>query len=42
VGAAQHLDALHPTGAGIVGDFEVRLHLNHGMLPFLLKRSGDY
>src|ERR1700730_15456477 len=28
-GAAQHLDALHPTGAGIIGDIEVRLHLDH-------------
>src|SRR5258706_3001401 len=27
---AQHLDALHPAGAGIVGDFQVGLHLNHG------------
>ncbi len=27
--AAQHLDALDPTGAGIVGDLEIGPHLNH-------------
>src|SRR5688572_14493266 len=28
LGPAQHLDALHPARAGIVGDLEVRLHLD--------------
>src|SRR3546814_7235481 len=29
--ATQHLDALHPPSAGIVGDLEVRLPLDHGL-----------
>src|SRR5215207_7445497 len=31
--AAQHLDALHPPRAGIVGDVEVGLHLDHAAPP---------
>jgi hypothetical protein len=31
LGAAKHLDALHPARAGVVGDFQVRLHLDHGI-----------
>jgi hypothetical protein len=30
VRAAQHLDAHQPAGATVVGDFQHRLHLNHG------------
>src|SRR5690606_19099960 len=30
----QYLDAHHATGAGIVGDVEIRLHLAHGNDPF--------
>ena len=30
LGAAQHLDTHHRTCAGVVGDVEHRLHLNHG------------
>src|SRR5262249_47497569 len=29
--AAQHLDALHAPGAGVVGDLEVGPHLDHGL-----------
>src|SRR6185503_8445289 len=32
---AQHLDALHPPRAGIVGDVEVGLHLDHAAPPAL-------
>src|ERR1700730_11759099 len=31
--AAQHLDALNPTRAGIIGDVECRLHLDHAAPP---------
>src|SRR6185503_18844496 len=27
---AQHFDALHPASAGVIGDIQVRLHLDHG------------
>jgi hypothetical protein len=30
VRTAQHLDAHQPAGAAVVGDFQHRLHLNHG------------
>src|SRR3546814_1334178 len=33
--AAQHLDALHAAGTRVVGDVELRLHLDHGSGPFL-------
>src|SRR3546814_3633343 len=39
VGAAQHLDALHPTGAGIVGDFEVRSEEHTSELQSLMRIS---
>src|SRR4051812_34222132 len=32
--AAQHLDAHHAPRARVVGDVEVRLHLDHGLDPF--------
>src|SRR5205814_9275496 len=31
--AAEHLDALHPPRAGIVGDIEIGLHLDHAAPP---------
>src|SRR5438874_5024040 len=31
--AAEHLDALHPPRAGIVGDVEIGLHLDHAAPP---------
>src|SRR5262249_58540124 len=31
--AAQHLDALHAAGAGVVGDLEIGPHLDHGLCP---------
>jgi hypothetical protein len=31
VRTAQHLDAHHPLGAGIVGDIEFGGHLNHDL-----------
>src|SRR5262249_41480784 len=31
--AAQHLDTHHRTGAGVVGDVQDRLHLNHFFSP---------
>src|SRR3954469_6542366 len=34
--AAQNLDAHHAPRAGIVGDVEIRLHLDHGLDPFLV------
>src|SRR5690606_34999466 len=34
LGAAQHLDALHTTGAGIVGHVKVGFHLDHRNSPF--------
>src|SRR5260370_34120025 len=37
--AAQHLDALDSTGAGIVGDLEVGSHLDHVCLPCAFKPS---
>jgi hypothetical protein len=37
LGAAQHLDAHDTTSAGIVGDVEVCLHLNHGRYAFLVQ-----
>ena len=39
LGAAQHLDALHPARAGIVGDLEVGLHLDHRCPTLLLARG---
>src|SRR3546814_4243725 len=33
--AAQHLDALHAAGTRVVGDVELRLHLDHRTNPFL-------
>ena len=40
--AAEHLDALHPLGAAVVGDVEDRLHLDHGLdLRRLLEGLGD-
>src|SRR5215469_12292697 len=38
--AAEHLDALHPAGAGIVGDFQVGLHLDHRSLS-LARGAGS-
>jgi hypothetical protein len=32
----EDLDAHHAARAGIVGDVEIRLHLDHGLDPFLV------
>ena len=40
LGAAQHLDALHPARAGIVGDVEIGLHLDHGATPACALRAA--
>jgi hypothetical protein len=34
LGAAQHLDALHPLGAAVVRDVEIGLHLDHRSVSF--------
>src|SRR5262249_9818728 len=34
LGAAQHLDALQTSRAGVVGHVEIGLHLNHGPVPY--------
>src|SRR3546814_19721345 len=31
---AQHLDAHDPASAGVVGDVQVGLHLDHGSIPY--------
>src|SRR4029079_10775438 len=38
--AAQHLDALHPPRAGIIGHVEIGLHLDHAALPELAAASS--
>src|SRR3954466_12034694 len=40
LGTAQHLDALHAARAGIVGNVQVRLHLDHGSVLLLRGRGG--
>src|SRR6185369_4582527 len=40
LGTAQHLDALHAARAGIVGNVQVRLHLDHGWVLLLRGRGG--
>src|SRR6185437_9005336 len=37
--AAQHLDALDPARARVVGDVEIGLHLDHGRLPLRRRRA---
>src|SRR5262249_31138862 len=39
--AAQHLDALHPPRAGIVGDVEGGLHLDHAAPPASSAAAGS-
>src|SRR5690606_7474042 len=41
LGAAEHLDAHHFLGTGVVGHVEVALHLDHGKCPSLLGRARD-
>ena len=41
LGAAQHLDTHHRTSAGVIGDVQSALHLNHGLEnPNLFHISG--
>src|SRR3546814_18688401 len=39
LGAAEHLDAHHFLGAGVVGHVEVALHLDHGSASFIRPRA---
>jgi len=38
LGAPKHLNTLNPARTAVVGDAEVALHLNHGLLPNMIKR----